>query len=60
MESCHPIRYVYRPFWAVYFSVAWRELIAVNKLGVPHVASEDDVYEGYFIPKGSSVIANLW
>jgi len=29
-------------------------------VGVPHATSEDDVYEGYFIPKGSIVIANAW
>ena len=28
--------------------------------GVPHVSTEDDVYEGYFIPKGMTVIANIW
>ena len=28
--------------------------------GVPHAISEDDVYEGYFIPKGSIVCANQW
>ncbi|KAL0574264.1 hypothetical protein V5O48_007693 [Marasmius crinis-equi] len=27
---------------------------------VPHVAAEDDVYNGYFIPKGSVILANTW
>lgn len=27
---------------------------------VPHVATKDGLYKGYFIPKGSTVIANLW
>lgn len=29
-------------------------------LGVPHAATEDGVINGYFIPKGSLVVANLW
>ncbi|KLO17594.1 cytochrome P450 [Schizopora paradoxa] len=29
-------------------------------LGVPHRVMEDDTYNGYRIPKGSVVIANLW
>lgn len=29
-------------------------------LGVPHRLMEDDIYEGYLIPKGSIVIANIW
>ncbi|KAF9649833.1 cytochrome P450 [Thelephora ganbajun] len=32
----------------------------VGPLGIPHIATEDDVYEGYFIPKGSSVFVNIW
>ncbi|KAG8913796.1 hypothetical protein FRC01_004377 [Tulasnella sp. 417] len=32
----------------------------VASFGVPHVSRHDDVYEGYFIPKGTSVMANLW
>ena len=26
----------------------------------PHYTTEDDVYEGYYIPKGTSVMTNLW
>lgn len=27
---------------------------------LPHCSTEDDVYKGYFIPKGSIVLPNLW
>jgi len=29
-------------------------------LGIPHLASEDDVFEGYHIPEGAIVISNVW
>jgi len=32
----------------------------VLPLGVAHAVTEDDVYEGYFIPKGSTIVANAW
>ncbi|EJD46776.1 cytochrome P450 [Auricularia subglabra TFB-10046 SS5] len=32
----------------------------VTPLGVPHAVDEDDVYEGYFIKKGSTVMTNVW
>ena len=35
----------------------WRP---VNKFGMPHATSEDDWYEGWFIPKGSVVVLNWW
>ncbi|KAI0767232.1 CyP450 monooxygenase [Fomes fomentarius] len=35
----------------------WRSVVPV---GVPHCSLEDDEYRGYFIPKGSVVIANIW
>ena len=27
---------------------------------MPHVSTEDDVYGGYFIPKGTPVVGNIW
>ncbi|KAI0066585.1 cytochrome P450 [Artomyces pyxidatus] len=35
----------------------WR---CVAPVGVPHSTMEDNVYNGYFIPKGATVIANIW
>lgn len=35
----------------------WRP---VAPMALPHTTIEDDVYEGYFIPKGSQVLANVW
>lgn len=32
----------------------------VGPMGLPHVSTEDDMYEGYFIPKGSLLLANIW
>ncbi|KAL5437896.1 hypothetical protein PMIN06_010416 [Paraphaeosphaeria minitans] len=29
-------------------------------LGLPHATSKDDVYEGYFIPAGTTVLMNTW
>ncbi|KAI0302454.1 cytochrome P450 [Multifurca ochricompacta] len=32
----------------------------VTPLGLPHASTEDNVYEGFFIPKGALVIGNTW
>ncbi|KAF8551808.1 cytochrome P450 [Imleria badia] len=32
----------------------------VAPLSVPHVAVDADVYDGYYIPKGTLIISNLW
>lgn len=32
----------------------------VVPMGVTHTSTQDDTCEGYFIPKGSSVLANIW
>lgn len=33
---------------------------SVAPLGVPHRAVEDDIVNGFFIPKGTIIMANLW
>ena len=35
----------------------WRPVLP---LALPHVTTEDDWYEGMFIPKGTMCLANLW
>ncbi|KDN43393.1 hypothetical protein RSAG8_06177, partial [Rhizoctonia solani AG-8 WAC10335] len=32
----------------------------VVPLGIPHTCTEDNIYKGYFIPKGAVVIGNAW
>ncbi|KAH9976351.1 cytochrome P450 [Lactifluus volemus] len=32
----------------------------VTPMGLPHASSEDDIYRGFFIPKGSLIVANAW
>ncbi|PFH46822.1 hypothetical protein AMATHDRAFT_7363 [Amanita thiersii Skay4041] len=34
--------------------------LPVAPLGLPHVSTEDDVYEGFFIPKGTVIMGNIW
>lgn len=38
-------------------SLRWRP---ITKIGAPHSTSEDDWYNGFFIPKGSTVILSWW
>ncbi|KAI0041516.1 cytochrome P450 [Auriscalpium vulgare] len=38
-------------------TLRWRPVAPV---GLPHRSTEDDWYEGMFIPKGTIVIANVW
>jgi len=35
----------------------WRP---IAPLAIPHAVTQDNVYEGYFIPKGAVVIGNTW
>jgi cytochrome P450 len=32
----------------------------LSPLGIPHASIADDVYEGMFIPKGTTVYPNVW
>lgn len=32
----------------------------VAPIGIPHLATADEIVNGYFIPKGSTIIANFW
>lgn len=32
----------------------------VAPMAIPHIVSDDNIYEGMFIPKGSVVVPNLW
>ncbi|KAJ7505167.1 cytochrome P450 [Mycena galericulata] len=46
-----------------YVEAVYREVMRwrpVAPLGVPHATCKDDVYEGYFIPKGTMVLSNIW
>ncbi|KAN0137798.1 Cytochrome P450 [Lactarius tabidus] len=46
-----------------YIDALCRELLRwqmVTPLGVPHASTEDDVYNGFFIPKGAIMVANAW
>lgn len=41
-------------------ALCFRNILTDLKLGFPHRLAEDDIYEGYFIPKGSIIMANVW
>ena len=32
----------------------------IGPMGVPHVASQDDVFDEYLIPKGAMMLPNIW
>ncbi|BAE59625.1 unnamed protein product [Aspergillus oryzae RIB40] len=32
----------------------------VAQIGIMHAATEDDIYEGYLIPKGAPIVPNIW
>ncbi|KAG6889257.1 hypothetical protein C0995_002252 [Termitomyces sp. Mi166 len=46
-----------------YINAICREIYRFHTVvpnGLPHMVMEDDIYDGYLIPKGSIVIANIW
>ncbi|TCD66224.1 hypothetical protein EIP91_001627 [Steccherinum ochraceum] len=34
--------------------------MATGPIGIPHAVVADDVYKGYYIPKGAMIVANVW
>ncbi len=38
-------------------TLRWRPVAAG---GIPHMLTQDDTYEGYFLPKGTILFANTW
>ncbi|KAH9938483.1 cytochrome P450 [Fomitopsis serialis] len=48
------LHYVRALIWEV---LRWQP---IGPLGVPHRLTEDDTHAGYFLPKGTIVIANIW
>ncbi|KAF8824083.1 hypothetical protein HHX47_DHR9000549 [Lentinula edodes] len=46
-----------------YITAVVRETMRHNPvapLAVPHELTQDDIYKGYFLPKGSLIMANVW
>lgn len=40
--------------------VATSTVLILSFAGIPHALTEDDVYNGVFLPKGSVVMPNVW
>ncbi|KAF8685522.1 cytochrome P450 [Rhizoctonia solani] len=38
-------------------TLRWRPILP---LGIPHAVSKDDFYQGFLIPKGATVVGNIW
>ncbi|KAI9067057.1 cytochrome P450 [Trametes sanguinea] len=38
-------------------TLRWRPVVPLD---VPHRLTEDDIYNGYYLPKGSLIVANAW
>ncbi|KXN81510.1 O-methylsterigmatocystin oxidoreductase [Leucoagaricus sp. SymC.cos] len=46
-----------------YLTAVLKEALRWNPIapmGVPHATSQDDIFEGYFIPKGAAIMANAY
>jgi len=46
-----------------YLEAVFRETLRwrpVAPLGIPHAATNEDVYKGYYIPKGVVIVPNIW
>ena len=45
------------PTYVLITPIRWNQPLP---LGVPHLLTEDDTYNGYFLPAGTVVAANQW
>ncbi|KAH9478443.1 Cytochrome P450 monooxygenase [Psilocybe cubensis] len=46
-----------------YIEAIYREVLRFRPpvpIGIPHCSTQDDHYKGYYIPKGTSIFANIW
>ena len=53
------------PPWCVFFIVVTVVIIIISIIltdpkAFPRTATDDDEYDGYYIPKGTNVVANTW
>ncbi|KAG6332680.1 hypothetical protein ID866_6411 [Astraeus odoratus] len=44
----------------LYEVMRWHPVVPIDTPGLAHFTTTSDVYEGYYIPKGSVVIFNVW
>jgi hypothetical protein len=44
----------------LFYKCRWQSLVTDYVTGVPHRVTESDVYDGYYIPAGSTIIPNAW
>jgi hypothetical protein len=49
-----------RSTWYTFVIFMSKGLIHSSFVGMPHYIDTDDIYNGYLVPGGSTVIANLW
>ncbi|KAF5372558.1 hypothetical protein D9758_005187 [Tetrapyrgos nigripes] len=47
------------PYFEALFTEVYR-CYTLAPTGLPHVCTQDDIHDGYFIPKGSIIFSNVW
>ncbi|EDR06195.1 uncharacterized protein LACBIDRAFT_236602, partial [Laccaria bicolor S238N-H82] len=56
-EVLRHVFFLYHPLCPAYAFSRWSP---VAPLGLPHMVTQDDEYNGYFIPSGTLVVGNTW
>jgi hypothetical protein len=41
-------------------SILKADMILKQEIAAPHMCTSDDEYNGYFIPKGTVILGNVW